>query len=204
MWGSISWTLRSWPLPKSRVRCLASWTTQVPLICIQTYSCSSPICWRDSLCCIVLLSLLCQRFVDWVYGGFMWVVSFLSLYKHCYKPWQDQIAREVWCVPWPRVLSRQLGASVVFLAEPLERTKQLSWFACWSANQIFKRYWMVRNLSFLLMGSWKKIWPQNSHTVSKVCFLPWIFNTCLFIPLLNLLHKHHLHPKKAFLSCFFV
>ena len=31
MWGLMSHTVRSWPEPKSRVRCLTNWATQVPL-----------------------------------------------------------------------------------------------------------------------------------------------------------------------------
>ena len=29
-WGSISWTTRSWPEPKSRIGCLTDWATQAP------------------------------------------------------------------------------------------------------------------------------------------------------------------------------
>ena len=31
MWGLISWTVRLWSEPKSRVRCLTNWATQVPV-----------------------------------------------------------------------------------------------------------------------------------------------------------------------------
>ena len=31
VWGSNSWTARSWPEPKSRVGCLTDWATQGPL-----------------------------------------------------------------------------------------------------------------------------------------------------------------------------
>ena len=40
LWGSNSQTMRSWPEPRSRVRCLTNWATQVPpkilfIICVK-------------------------------------------------------------------------------------------------------------------------------------------------------------------------
>ena len=31
IWGPVPWTMRSWPYPKSRVRCSTDWTTQALL-----------------------------------------------------------------------------------------------------------------------------------------------------------------------------
>ena len=54
-------------------------------------SCSSNICWRDYLCSTVLPLLLCQRSVDYIYGGLFlgslfWSIDpfvFLSPIPHC-------------------------------------------------------------------------------------------------------------------------
>lgn len=47
--------------------------------CLWVSSCSGTICWRDNLCSIVLPLLLCQRLVDCIYGGFMFVFNSLPL-----------------------------------------------------------------------------------------------------------------------------